>query len=149
MKRALGLIVIALLAVGAVFAFSVTLEASGTDHTVDNESWTPDAGSVTELDNSYRTGAHFSDDVIVRDENGTLASEGEDFSWDSVNGTVTALQGGMLEGDSSATISYAFAQTSQQQRDLAAVLAIVPDVVGALVILVPVLMVLAIIRGGA
>lgn len=149
MKRALGLIVIVLLAAGAVYAFSVTLEASGTDHTIENETWTPDAGSETDLDNSYRTGAYYDEEVTVRDENGTLASDGDDYTWDDVNGTVTALQGGILENDSSATITYAFSQTSQEQRDFAAVLSMIPEAAGAMALLIPVLMALAIIRGGA
>lgn len=110
---ALAAIVVLLLAgVGAIneAAFSVG------EPDAFNETFTPDAGNVTQLNQSDRSGVEYGESVVVRDENGTLAAENTDYEWNATNGTVTTLSGGILEGDPNATIEYEYRALSDQQQ---------------------------------
>lgn len=131
MSRAVvGLLALVILSIGGVYATQAALENAGEDHFVTNETWTPDAGNVTTLEESNRNGAYYDTNVTVYDENGTEMDSGTDYKWYTGNGTVKALVGGGLDGDSSATISYGFQQTTAEQRALAGTLAKIPGMLG-------------------
>lgn len=133
MARAVAaLFVIIIIAVTGVAGLEAALESGGDSITVENETWTPDAGNVTTLDDSNITGAYYDEDVTVRDENGNLSDEGVDYEWNEGNGTVKALQGGNLDGDSSATITYGYQETTNEQRQLAGMLGLIPRALGVL-----------------
>lgn len=127
---ALALVV---LAVSGVFMYEESLQDAGENVTVSGESWTPSAGSVTELDESNRTGAYYHHKVDVRDTNGATMEEGTDYEWIVENGTVKTLQGGALDGENNAIIDYGYHQTTKVQRDFAALASYVPMLIGLLI----------------
>lgn len=117
--RLIALIAVAVLVLAGASAISSTLVQSGTQSQTVNETWTPDPGNVTVLDNSKITGAYYNQTVSVYDENGTPQTAGTDYVWYDSNGTVKALQSGGLDGDSSANITYGWSETSSEQRNFA------------------------------
>lgn len=129
-KAVIAVFGLIILAVMGVYVTEAALEDAGEDVVVTNETWTPDAGNVTTLDDSNRDGAFYSHTVTVYDENGTEMENGTDYQWFVDNGTVKALTGGGLDGDSSATITYEYQQTTAEQRQFAAALANLPQALG-------------------
>lgn len=129
-RVALAFIALAVIATVAVAGLQAGLESAGENELVVNETFTPDAGNVTQLDESNRTGAYYAENVTVYDENGTEMDAGTDYTWFAGNGTVKTLTGGALEGDSDATITYAYQQTTAEQRQMAALLGQLPRVIG-------------------
>lgn len=133
MARAVAAIfIIIIIAVAGVAGLEAALESGGDDVTVENETWTPDPGNVTQLDDSNIEGAYYDEDVEVRDENGNLSEEGTDYEWFAGNGTVKALSGGNLDGDAEATITYGYSETTAEQRQLAGMLGLIPQALGIL-----------------
>jgi len=131
MTRAIAAIfVLLLVAVGGVYGLQTALEDAGENELVVNESWTPNAGSITVLDESERTGAYYANDTVVYGENDTEMDRGDDYEWFDTNGTVKAVVGGDLDGDSTALITYAYQQTTGEQRQLTAMLSNIPTSVG-------------------
>lgn len=148
MSRAVvALLALVILSIGGVYATQAALENAGEDHTVTNETWTPDAGNVTTLEESNRDGAYYNTNVTVYDENGTEMDAGTDYEWFVGNGTVKALVGGDLEGDADATITYKFQQTTEEQRALAATLAEIPGMLGLILPVGLVVFFFAFLRG--
>lgn len=148
MSRAVvSLILLVLVAFVGVYGLQAALAEAGEDRVVENETWTPDAGNWTELEESNRTGAYYADSVDVYDENGTLVEAGQDYEWSATNGSIKALVGGELDGDANATISYEYQQTTQEQRDLAGLAAIMPRIVGVVIVAVGFLLFLLFING--
>jgi hypothetical protein len=144
-RAILALIAIGILAMGGLAGMQAGLENAGTDNVVTNETWTPDAGNVTTLEESNRSGAYYGDNVTVYDENGTQMDLGEDYEWYVGNGTVKALVGGDLDGDSEATITYSYQQTTKEQRDLTAMAGQVPRAFGYFVLFVPLLLLIKLV----
>lgn len=131
MTRAVVAIFGLVIVLGIAFSgYQAALSDAGEDIEITNETWTPDAGNVTELDHSNLDHTTYDAEVTVRDENGNLSDAGVDYEWIQSNGTVKALVGGNLEGDASATITYAYQTSTQEQRDVAATLGLLPRVVG-------------------
>lgn len=131
-RAVVAVLVLILLAATGVAGLEAALETAGDNVVVENETWEPDAGNVTQLSDSNRTGAYYDENVTVYDENGNLSEPGSDYEWFPGNGTVKALQGGNLDGDTSATITYGYQQTTQEQRNLAGMLGLLPQVIGIL-----------------
>lgn len=145
----LAIIGIAILSMAGIAAFQAGLAEAGEDYVVTNETWTPDAGNVTALDESNRKGVYYSDNATVYDENDTRMEYGTDYVWYTDNGTVKALGGGGLDGDSSATISYQYQVTTRSQRELAGVVGQIPRVAGLALPLGALMFLLFLVRGGA
>lgn len=152
MARAVAAIfALAVLAMLAVGGFQVALENAGEDHTVTNETWTPSPGSVTQLDNSERTGAYYDNETTVYNTTGSTAEEmdeGTDYVWFEGNGTVKAVSGGGLDGATEATISYSFQQTTEEQRQWARALSNIPSAIGLAFPVMLFILFLVILRGG-
>jgi hypothetical protein len=129
-RSVVAILALVILASGAVVATEAALEDAGEDRVVTNETWTPDAGNVTTLDESNRDGAYYAQNATVYDETDTEMDAGTDYEWVAGNGTVRARSGGGLDGDSEATISYAFSQTTAEQRQLAGALGELPQMLG-------------------
>lgn len=119
MSRTLALVGLAVILMVGVPAIQSAEESSQQAHTIENETWNPDAGSVTVLDHSNIENADYDDTVGVWDENGTQMTAGSDYRWFDTNGTVKALSGGGLEGDSSASITYGYNRSSDSQQMVA------------------------------
>lgn len=148
MSRAVVAILgIVLVGVIGIYAAQAGLANASEDRTVDNETWTPTVGVVTELDHSNQTGATYGGEVDIWDENGTVMTNGTDYEWYDGNGTVKALAGGGLDGDSTATITYGFQQTSEEQRALAGIVAMLPRALGILIPLLGVALLFAFLKG--
>lgn len=148
MSRAVvAILALVILAMGGVVATQGALENAGEDRYVTNETWTPDAGNVTVLNESQRKGAYYSENATVYDENQTEMDAGTDYEWFSENGTVKAVVGGGLDGDSEATISYAFAQTTAEQRGIARGLSNIPSMLGLVAPLGLVVLFFAFLKG--
>lgn len=108
------LIFVGLGAVNAQWQDSVTDSQDAIE--VENESWTVDAGSITQLDNSDRD-VVYNDSVTVRDENDTVVAADGNYSWLAGNGTVKALSGSSeLSDGESATITYRYTEPSNAQN---------------------------------
>jgi gamma-glutamylcyclotransferase (GGCT)/AIG2-like uncharacterized protein YtfP len=123
------------------------LADAGGEVEIDSETFTPDAGNATLLDNSNINEAYYAETVTVRDENGTVVSAGVDYRWNESSGTVTTLSGGELAGDSTATIDYAYQRPTDRQQSFAALLSTIPRVGGLMLLLAPILFLLVIVRG--
>lgn len=131
MSRAIAAIfALLILAVGGAYALQASLENAGDDTPIANETWTPTVGSVTQLDHSEQTGAYYSNETSVYDSTNVEMERGSDYLWFASNGTVKAVSGGGLDGESSATITYEFQQTTAEQRGLAGMLSNIPASIG-------------------
>lgn len=140
-SRIVAVIALALLVVGGTAAIDAAETQSADQFSVQNESWTPDAGNWTTLDDS-NLDVRYSDRVTVRDENDTRMFRSDDYEWNSTDGRVKAVDGGRLENDSAANISYDYAKPTPFQESLAGLFGSGFDVAGLLVMFVLVLTVL-------
>jgi len=131
-----------------VAAYQASLAEAGEDYAVTNETWTPDAGNVTALEESNRNGVYYSENVSVY-ESGQELDAGTDYRWFSDNGTIKALAGGQLDGAVSANITYEYQVTTAAQRDLAGVAGQVPRMAGLALPLGALLFLLLLVRGAA
>lgn len=148
MARAIVAILAIVLLVGvSIFAYQAAIAEAGEDTVVTNESWTPTAGSVTQLDNSNQEGAYYGNDTTVFDSTDSLMDRGADYRWFADNGTVKAVAGGDLDGESSATISYTYQQTTAEQRGLFNLATQMPNVLAALIPLLGVALLLKFLTG--
>lgn len=147
MRVIIAALAIAILAIVGSVALEAALENAGEDNTISNETWTPNAGNVTELDDSNRNGAYYSHNVSVYDSTGTEVAPGDDYEWFTGNGTVKAVTGGALDGESSANITYSYQQTTEEHRTLAALLGRMPQLMGMALPVFLIVGLLAILRG--
>lgn len=149
MRAILAFLAIAIFAMVAIQGFSAGLEDAGEDIAIVNETWTPDAGNVTTLDDSKIADAYYADTVTVRNAtSGAELDAGTDYEWFAGNGTVKALKGGELDGKSSALIAYEYQLPTETQQEFAALLGLVPQGVGFILPLFLITIVLIFARGG-
>lgn len=141
--------VIALIILGSMgtVAFQTSLEEAGDDTMISNESFTPTADTVIQLENSNQTGAYYNETVVVYDENGTEMTAGTDYDWYTANGTIKPLSGGALAGDSSAIITYRYQKTTESQRGFASMMAQIPGFIGLAAPVFILVMFVAFLRG--
>lgn len=128
MKAAVVALALIVLAIAGVQLFQAGLATAGQKEVISDESFTPTAGSVEQLDRSNLNNAYYNDTVNVEDENGSRSFNGTDYIWFQENGTIKPLAGGNLDGDASATIDYSYRRTTAEQRGFAQMLATIPDV---------------------
>lgn len=144
----LAFVAIAVLSMAGVAAYQAGLAEAGEDNLEVNETFTPDAGNVTTLDESNRNGVYYAQNVTVY-ESGQELDAGADYRWIADNGTIKALAGGQLDGAASANITYAYQVTTKGQRDLAGVAGQVPRIAGLALPLGALLFLLLLVRGAA
>jgi len=113
----------------AVAGYEASLSEAGEAYLVVNETFAPDAGNVTTLDESNNDQYYYDENVSVYTD-GSLLDAGTDYKWFTDNGTVKTLAGGSLDGKASANITYGYQQTTQTQRDLTALTGQVPRLMG-------------------
>lgn len=148
MRIILAFLAIAILSMTAITGIQASLEDAGDDREIENETWTPDPGNVTALDESNREGAYYSDRVTVYNATGVEVDAGADYEWYSGNGTVKAISGGKLDGESEATITYGFQQTTEEHRQMAGLLSHVPQAMGMALPLGALIVLFVFARGG-
>lgn len=147
MSRAIVAIMgIVLVGAVSIFGFQAALADAGQSEVVINESWTPDPGNVTTLEYSNRAGAYYDNETQVYDSTSTEVERGVDYTWNDDNGTVTALEGGTLDGATNATITYEYQQPTEQQQGLANLLTLFTRFVPVLVPLFGFVLLLLIIK---
>jgi len=141
----LGLAIVAAMAIGG---FQLALSDAGDDVTVSNETWTPNAGTYVALNKSNLQHASYDPTVIVRDENDTLQDLGTDYDWNDTQGTVQATAGGGLDGDANASITYGYQVSTEQQREVATALGLLPEIMGFLLPVLGIVILLKLLGGG-
>lgn len=140
-----GLVVVAMI---TVYGFQAALADAGERNTVVNETFTPSAGTITELENSNLNGAYYENTTSVYNDASPPdeMDRGTDYRWYESNGTVEAVSGGGLDGESSATISYQYQQTTGEQRGIAKVLSMLGPFLEVGMILGGVMLLLAFLK---
>jgi len=131
----------------AVWGLQAAAADAGDKTTIDGESFTPDAGTVTTLEHSELANTYYAETVTVRDGNDDLVDPGEDYVWFEGNGTIKTVTGGELDGSSSATISYSYQSTTSDQRALIGITAMLPRILGVLAPLLGVALLLLFLKG--
>jgi len=127
MRFAVVFIALAVLAATGVVALQGALADAGDRTVVEDESFTPQTGTAVALDRSnLGDTVYYDDNVSVVDENGDRSYNGTDYIWYSGNGTIEGLAGGNLDGDTTATITYAYRETTSEQRQLTALVSQIP-----------------------
>jgi hypothetical protein len=147
MRAVIALLAIAVIAMGALVGFQAALADNASLSTVENETWTPDAGNVTTLNKSNLDAADYNETVTVRDSSGTVMSNETDYTWFDSNGTVKALTGGGLDGESEATISYGYERAPDAQVEMAQLMALIPNSAGALLPIIGLVFLLLLFKG--
>lgn len=117
---ALALILVSSLLLGATVVADEGLARTGERTDVVQEEFTPNNNEDTwvKLDNSDSDELTYSDKVEVKDQNGNHSIRGEDYEWNTTNGTVKPLSGGNLDGDASAEINYTIWNPTDQDEDV-------------------------------
>lgn len=147
-RGVLAIIALAILASTAIAGYQAALETAGDDTTITNETWTPDPGNVTTLDDSTQTGAYYTDAVDVYNDTGTPVDPDTDYTWFPGNGTIKTTAGGALDGEPSATITYSYQQTTASQREFTGLLSQLPTFMGLILPLAMLLFFFNLLRGG-
>lgn len=145
MRAVIAIIALVVLGAMGVWGLEASLASAAEDRTIQNETFTPDAGNVTVLEHSQMNHTWYGDDVTVYDENGTQMTNGTDYQWHPANGTLTTLAGGDLATDSQGKITYSFAQTTEAQRQLAQIPNLIPLVLAVVAFLLPLVLLLKIL----
>lgn len=149
MVRAIvGILVLFVIASVGVVGLESALETAGDDVTIVNETWVPDPGSVTTLNDSNIDGAFYDNETTVFNATGEEVDRGSDYEWFVRNGTVKAVVGGALDGESEATITYGYQETTAEQRRLAGLFGRLPQAIGLIAPVFVLVLLLRILRGG-
>lgn len=133
MNHAFTLVAVALILLSGAAAVDEAIQSGGTTHSITDETWTPQTGTFVEL-NESKLSVRYDRTVVVRDENNTQMLAGDDYEWNQSNGTVKALAGGRLDGDSSASIDYAYVALTDSQEQFASMTGDGLDAIAPLVI---------------
>lgn len=147
MRAIIAIVAIAIIAVAAPVFFQAALEDAGRDHTVTNETFSPTADTIVQLDDSNRTGAYYEYNATVYNNTDVEMEDGTDYEWFSQNGTIKPLSGGDLAGDGQSKITYSFQQTTPEQRRFADALGLIPQAMGYLLLVGIFLMAVLVVRG--
>lgn len=147
LRAVIALMAIGIVAMGALVGFNAALADNASLSTVENETWTPDPGNVTTLNESNLDGADYNETVTVRDSSGTEMSNETDYTWFDGNGTVKALEDGGLDGEEEATISYGYERAPEEQVEMAQLMALIPNSVGVLVPIIGLVFLLLLLKG--
>lgn len=118
MSKAFAVIAVTILLLTGALSIAYAGGEAGHQYDVDNESWTADPGNTTNLSDSRVPNAVYDANVTVRDENHTRMQAGEDYEWNTENGTVTALENGSLSDGEQAYIWYSYGVPNTQQLEL-------------------------------
>lgn len=148
MRLILAVIGIGLLAMVAVMGFDAALADNSDRYVVENETFTPDAGNVTVLENSNLDGATYNDTVRVWNASDVEMTDGQDYEWHHSNGTLRTLEGGDLANDSDARITYDYERPPEEQLMMSDILSQIPSVTGLVLPVFALVFLLLIVRGG-
>lgn len=117
-------IVLAMLLVGGGAVAQLAYEDTGDTYESFNETFDAgSAGSVVELNESNRDGVFYGETVTVRNASGEEYLAGQDYEWNVDNGTLTVLDGDLVNATNN-TIAYDYQAPSGQQTETADTLAL-------------------------
>lgn len=145
MRALIAIIALVVLGAMGIWGVQASIITAAEDTTVQNETFTPDAGNITTLEHSNQDHTWYSDNATVYDENGTLMDYGDDYLWYQSNGTLRAVSGGGLDGDTEGKVTYSYAQTTEEQRELAQIPSLIPTILAVLVMALPLVFLLKIV----
>ena len=145
-ERIVVLVSLAIILIAGVTGINAAVKASGPATTVSDENFTPNAGNVTELSQSNVKTAIYDRQVVVLDENGTRMLEDNDFYWHEDNGTLETIEGGDLDGDTSASISYGYNEPGGEVRGFASIVGYGMDIMSFFIIVLGLGVVLGAVR---
>ena len=131
MSKIVPVVAVGVLLLAGALAVGYAGGEAGQRYAVDNETWTADPGNTTTLDESNVANASYDSSVAVYDGNcggdGSLDGgdgeckqlrPGEDYVWNTENGTVRATENGSLDDGEEAIIRYAYGVPTAQQQAL-------------------------------
>lgn len=148
MRLIIAFLAVAVIAMSGIAGFQAALGGTATETVVENETWEPVPGNITTLNDSELNGAEYNDTVTVRDSNATTMTDGTDYEWYDGNGTVKAIEGGGLDGEPNATITYDYTRPDEEQLAIAGILSHIPQVMGFVLVLAPLVFLLKVAGGG-
>lgn len=112
----MAVILIGFIGLGALsLQYSESVQETGNNTVIENESWTADIGNITTLTQSNRQNAVYDDTVTVRDNTSTILESSGNYTWFSRNGTIRA-DGGELSQGENANITYNWSQPTTTQN---------------------------------
>jgi hypothetical protein len=146
MRLSLAVFVLVVLVAALPVAISGTLDESGTQQTVVNETFAPST-SPTTLNESHRDDALYNRTVTVYNSSGVLITQPSNYTWHQGNGTIEATSGGELAGEPSANITYGYLDATEDQVALQGLFAEIPTMLAPVFILLLVLVYLRAVIG--
>jgi hypothetical protein len=133
MSKIVPVVTVGVLLLAGALAVGYAGGEAGQQYTVENESWKGTPGEWTQLNESNVPNATYESSVSVRDSNGTRMRPGQDYAWNTTNGTVKVVDdgrldnndGGLLSDDTgeNATITYGYGVPTEQQQALVSLFA--------------------------
>lgn len=132
------LIAVALLILTGAAAVDASLSDSGAQTEITGEEFNASTAGVVQLNQSNQAGARYGETVEVQNQSGVEMVSGQDYSWNSTNGTIEVLSGGDLVGSDPATINYSYRVPSETQTAVGGVFASGFEVLGLLLLLIAV-----------
>lgn len=132
------LIAVALLILTGAAAVDASLSDSGAQTEITGEEFNASTAGVVQLNQSDQAGARYAETVNVKNESDVEMVAGEDYTWDSTNGTIEVLSGGDLIGSDPASINYSYRVPSETQEAVGGVFASGFEVMGLLLLLLAV-----------
>jgi len=132
MRAVIALLAIGIIAMGALVGVNAALGDNERTTSVTEESWTPDPGNVTTLNKSNIDAATYNESVEVYDSNMNPVKAGDDYVWFEENGTVQAVEGGTLDGEPEAFITYSYTSPPVEQLRMANLMSLIPNSAGVL-----------------
>lgn len=126
----LAAMALAILAMMGLVAVDASLQANGTQKVVDNESFSPNPGNLTVLDDSKIEEARYNNSIRVWNASQLEMVEGTDYEWYSDNGTLKTIAGGRLAGDNTGNVTYGYLLLTEEQDEMEALISMIPMIIG-------------------
>jgi len=136
-----GVVIVAVLLLGALVGAQFAYASSGQTTTVNESVDTGAVGDRVVLNQSNQDGLSYSTDAAVVNASGVDMIPGSDFSWQRTNGTLT-VDSERLANETGATVTYAYTVPTQSQNQVVAMLA---NVLGPGAQWVPLVMILGLV----
>lgn len=110
-------------ATGAAYA-----DSPETNYSVDGETHTADVGNITPV-NAPSYALRFLDNETINDSNGITLNEGDDYEWNTTNGSIRWLSSGNYADGETMTVDYTFVGKTPEARTMRSVLTVPVEIV--------------------
>lgn len=135
------IILVALIPVG----MQSTFQETGNYTTEVNETFTPDPGNVTTLNESNRNDVIYNDTVEVYNSSNYFVEQPNNYTWFEGNGTIKTNSTGALSTEPTANITYSYFATTAEHLLYLDLISLIPLVMPFLFFLIPVIIILRVI----